>query len=88
MKTIMEFNLPDDRYELELAQKAWNFKSTLDKYDNLLRNIVKYGNVSEVRDKLDTDVKIGDSQIMEVAEALRSLLTELTNDNNARMDDE
>jgi hypothetical protein len=42
MKAILEFNLPDDQYEYNLARDAWRFKSVLIDMDNWLRNKVKY----------------------------------------------
>jgi hypothetical protein len=42
MKAILEFNLPDDEYEYNLARDAWRFKSVLIDMDNWLRNKVKY----------------------------------------------
>lgn len=89
-KTMLIFNLPEDKYELELAQKAWNFKSTLDALDDSLRSIVKYDNVSMLRDKMDEEEnkELTDGQIITAAHAFRSLLSELKKDNDAYMSDE
>ena len=42
MKAILEFNLPEDEREFQLASKGLSIASALWKYDQYLRNEVKY----------------------------------------------
>jgi len=42
MKAILEFNLPEDEREFELASKGTSIALALWKYDQYLRNEVKY----------------------------------------------
>jgi hypothetical protein len=49
MKAILEFQLPDDEYEYNLATNAWKFKSVLIDMDNWLRHKTKYS-VDELSD--------------------------------------
>ena len=72
MKAVLEFNLPEDRGEFELAQKAGSLQALLQDFDNWLRGKIKYeDNLSDaehdllqvVRDELysisrDLDVNI------------------------------
>ena len=55
MKATLEFNLPDDNQDFELATKASKMFSTLWELDSWLRGEVKYHEreeFDEVRDKL------------------------------------
>jgi len=55
MKAILEFNLPDDNQEFELASKALKMYSTLWDLDVWLRTQIKYNNQEQyepVREKL------------------------------------
>jgi len=54
MKAILEFNLPEDNQEFELATKASKMYCTLWELDNWLRGEIKYKDkeLDEVRDKL------------------------------------
>lgn len=53
MKTIMEFNMPEDREELEIAQNGQKYFSTLNDVYQYLRGQLKYN------DKLtDDEVKV------------------------------
>ncbi len=54
MKAILEFNLPEDNQEFELATKALKMYSTLWDFDLWLRSEIKYKDkeLDEVRDKL------------------------------------
>ena len=54
MKAILEFNLPEDNQEFELATKASKMYCTLWELDNWLRQEIKYKDkeLDEVRDKL------------------------------------
>jgi hypothetical protein len=42
MKAVLEFNLPDDQYEYNLANDAWKYKSVLINLNEWLRRKVKY----------------------------------------------
>ena len=55
MKAILEFNLPEDNQEFELAAKALKMFSTLWDFDVWLRTEIKYNNQEQyepVREKL------------------------------------
>jgi hypothetical protein len=55
MKAILEFNLPEDKQEFELASKASKMYCTLWDFDVWLRTEIKYNNQEHyepVRDKL------------------------------------
>ena len=84
-KVIMEFNTPEDNADLELAQKAWNFKSALIELDDKLRSITKYEAVSNLRDHLDESENkdLTDDQIITAAYGFRALLSSLMKDNDA-----
>ncbi len=42
MKILMEFNLPDDREDFDLANKAAWVAARIDDFDNWMRGYVKY----------------------------------------------
>jgi len=42
MKTIMEFNSPDDDADLRIASRAMDWALTVSDLDNLLRGYLKY----------------------------------------------
>ena len=42
MKAIIEFNLPEDRHEFQLATKATELSIIIDKIRNKLRSDIKY----------------------------------------------
>lgn len=42
MKGILEFNLPEDKEDFQLAQKAINYSIAIDDFDNYLRAELKY----------------------------------------------
>lgn len=57
MKAILEFNLPEDREEFELAQNGWKYKSVVDALFSWLRAKYKYEDVEtltidEIREKI------------------------------------
>ncbi len=49
MKATLVFNLPAERNEHELALNGSKLSAAVDKYDNLLRNRVKYENKNYIR---------------------------------------
>ena len=74
MKAILEFALPEETHEHEFAVKGWKFALALNEYDQWLRSVLKYDELSELdydiyeicRDKLRTI--IDDNNIAEVFE--------------------
>ena len=62
MKGILEFSLPEENEEFELAQNGFKYKIALDDMDNWLRGKIKYGDLDEkthelyqeCRDKLNS----------------------------------
>jgi hypothetical protein len=67
MRATLNFNLPEEREEFELAQHGSAYSIVLSDLDNFLRNALKYGNLTELEDKIYDD--------------LRNKLHELANDN-------
>ena len=43
MRAVIEFELPEDRAEHQLALDAWKWQATVNDLDNHLRNIIKHG---------------------------------------------
>jgi len=70
MKAILEFNLPDDQQDFELATKGMKFWSVLWELDQSLRAKTKYAPDSLPQDKYDA--------YQEVRNELRELM--LNND--------
>lgn len=57
MKSTLEFNLPDEQEELNMALNGHKYSIVLDDLDSWLRNISKYQGIAvvsieEVRDKI------------------------------------
>jgi hypothetical protein len=71
LKAILEFNLPEDRVEYDMANNASNYHNTLWEFDQKLRAIIKY-------DDKDFD--------QETAQKIRDLLYEKMNENNINID--
>ena len=74
MKAILEFNLPEDNQEFELATKGLKFWSVLWELDQSLRAKTKYAPDSLPQDKYDA------------YEEIRNELRELMSDNNLSFD--
>ena len=53
MKATLEFDLPDDKAELELATIAGQMYSTIDQVDALLRNQLKHGDETKDRSTME-----------------------------------
>lgn len=89
-EVIMKFNLPEDKSELEIAQKAWNFLSTLIEADDALRSVTKYDDVSKLRDHMDEEEngKLTDDQIITACYGFREMLRKLRDENNAYCENE
>lgn len=91
MKTILEFNLPDDEDSLEMAQSAHAFHSVLwDLNEQILRPVTKYGVPDSLRDDIRQSLNTArylpneqlDEVIKEVYHRIRASLNELEQDNN------
>lgn len=57
MKGILEFNLPEDSEDFELAKHGWKYKALLDDFYNYLRSKSKYEDIEsltieEIREEL------------------------------------
>jgi len=74
MKAILEFNLPDDEQEYNLANNAMRFWSVLWELDNVLRANTKYAPDDMSEDDYDAYQKI------------RETLHELMRNNNVSLD--
>jgi hypothetical protein len=74
MKAILEFNLPEDNQEFELATKGLKFWSVLWELDQSLRSKTKYAPDSLPQDKY------------EAYEEIRDELRELMSNNNLDFD--
>lgn len=53
----LRFKLPEEKEDMEMALKAFNYKNTLDELDKFLRNKIKYTdeltiNLEEMRETL------------------------------------
>lgn len=75
MKTIMEFNLPEDREEFDDATKGSQYKGEIEGFANYLRGIVKYDNYSDFPIS-----SIEEQTIQMVVEILRTKLYEYCED--------
>jgi len=56
MKAILEFKLPEERYEYNKANKAGDYFTALDDIYNHLRSKVKYAELSKAEDKVYNEV--------------------------------
>ena len=74
MKAILEFNLPDDQQEYDLANNALNFWRVLYELDQELRSKTKYAEDNLPQDKYDAYQEV------------RDMLHELMTDNNVSLD--
>jgi hypothetical protein len=74
MKAILEFNLPEDNQEFELATKGLKFWSVLWELDQSLRAKTKYASDDLPQEKYDAYQEI------------RDVLREIISDNNLSFD--
>jgi hypothetical protein len=74
MKATLEFNLPDDQQEYDLANNGLNFWNVLWELDQELRTRTKYAPDDLPQDKYDAYQEI------------RDLLRELMTENNINLD--
>lgn len=73
MKTILEFNLPDEREEFELAINGYKWSRAMWNLDQELRSIIKY---SEVHSE----------EVKEFAQYMRDMLYRELNERNIGFD--
>lgn len=66
MKAIIEFSLPEEKHEHEIALKAMDYQLALSDFDEYLRNKIKY-------EPLKDDHR-------ELCEEIRTVLHQLTED--------
>lgn len=52
MKTILEFNLPDDKEDLQFALNGVSYYLALTDMQDWLRSQIKYGDYTDDQDKL------------------------------------
>lgn len=57
MRGILEFNLPEERADFELAQKAQDISYAASEFDTWLRNEIKYSNKSESENKIYQELR-------------------------------
>jgi len=74
MKAILEFNLPEDNQEFQLASSAMKFWSVLYELDQDLRSKTKYAPDDLPQDKYDAYQEV------------RDMLYELMSNNNISLD--
>lgn len=60
MKNIIEFNLPEEEHDLELALNAGKWYTALYNLDNFLRGKIKYATDSQPELETETYQKIRD----------------------------
>lgn len=60
MKAILEFDIPEEQIEFEVAVNAWKYKFTITELDNKLRNILKHESDSYTEEELNSYKKIRD----------------------------
>jgi hypothetical protein len=53
----LEFNLPEERDEFDLAINGWKYKSVLAEFDNYLRSKVKYAELSEEQYQIFEEIR-------------------------------
>jgi len=56
-KAILEFNLPEDRVEHEIAVHAMDFACVLSNLDDILRGCLKYGHEFQSADEALEEVR-------------------------------
>lgn len=68
MKAILEFSMPEDKLDFDLAANANKMHAALNELDNYLRSKIKYESEGMSQEKFDT------------YEEIRSFLRDLTSD--------
>lgn len=72
MKATLEFNLPDDQYEYELANKGGAMYHVLWEIKSELRSMLKYGDLPDAQ--------------YEIVEKIQDFLISSLNDNEINLD--
>ena len=57
MKAKLEFDLPEEQDDFEVASNGWKYCSVLFDLDNFLRNKLKYEKLTEEQDKAYSEVR-------------------------------
>ena len=57
MKAKLEFDLPEEQDDFEVASNGWKYRSVLFDLDNFLRNKLKYEKLTEEQDKAYSEVR-------------------------------
>lgn len=57
MRGILEFDLPEDQEDFELAQKSGHLSNVINELDTYLRNKVKYGELPEEQEKYYQEIR-------------------------------
>ena len=71
MKATIEFNLPEDKYEYDLANKSSSLLSCLMEFEQEIRKIYKYENLKENQ--------------LEIVEKIREKFYEILQDNEINL---
>ena len=56
-KHIIEFNLPEEREELQWAMKGIHYSIALDNIDNYLRSKLKYTELTEIQAEIYQEIR-------------------------------
>jgi hypothetical protein len=57
MKAKLEFDLPEEQDDFEVASNGWKYRSVLFDLDNFLRNKLKYEKLTEEQYKAYSEVR-------------------------------
>lgn len=60
MRSVLEFNLPDDKEEYKHAYNGQHYIVALQDFDNFLREKIKYAPDSMSSDRLDAYIEVRD----------------------------
>ena len=80
MKAILQFNLPEEQDEFEVAQNGWKYRRVISDIDQYLRTVVKYGDVRLCGGVLDAH------QWAEAADKFRATLRAIADENEVPID--
>lgn len=83
MKAILEYDLPEEMDQYELAMNGAKLSCQLDDYDNALRAIVKYDSFENIKDFLKTEypeIEFNEEQTHVIVAYCRNLLYKARND--------
>lgn len=57
MKAILEFNLPEDREDFDLAQNGNRYSCVIEELDNFLRAKIKYEDLPEDKEAIYREIR-------------------------------